>query len=154
MTPGKNRRFDRDVLILCSAVVALSLVLSVGADGQGVAPLGMTSLRLPGLCPMRNLTGLPCPGCGLTRSFIATAHADLGDAFGFHRLGPLLFAALAAQVPYRLARLLAGRRGTDSRRDWAPWLTANRIAATIAVGLLANWLVNIGASLWTFFADR
>jgi hypothetical protein len=153
MTPDADRRHHRDVLILCAIVVALSLVLNVGADGERVAPLGLTSLRLPGLCPLRNLTGLPCPGCGLTRSFIATAHADLTAAFGFHRLGPLLFAALAAQLPYRLARLLAGRRDSGSRRNWAPWLTTNRVVAVIIGGMLANWLVDMVARLWTFIAE-
>ena len=154
MTPVESRRYDRDMLVLCAIVVTLSLVLSVGTDGQGVAPLGLTSLRLPGLCPMKGLTGVPCPGCGLTRSFVATAHADLGAAFGFHRLGPLLFAAVATQLPYRLLRLLAGRYNESTTPDRVIWLTANRVAAVIAIGLLTSWLYDIGTRWWTFIAER
>ena len=47
--------------------------------------------RQPTLCVVHRATGVPCPGCGLTRSFVATAHGDLGGALGFHAFGPLLF---------------------------------------------------------------
>lgn len=43
------------------------------------------------LCAFYNLTHLPCPGCGLTRSFCAMAKGEFIDAFSFHLLGPLMF---------------------------------------------------------------
>jgi len=46
------------------------------------------------LCGFKNLTGLPCPGCGLTHSFCALAKGDIGAAAGFNLLGPPLFLAL------------------------------------------------------------
>jgi len=46
------------------------------------------------LCGFKNLTGLPCPGCGLTHSFCALAKGDIGSAIGFNLLGPFLFLAL------------------------------------------------------------
>ena len=42
------------------------------------------------LCVSRNLTGIPCPGCGLTRSFCALAHGHLGLSFSSHLFGPIL----------------------------------------------------------------
>lgn len=47
------------------------------------------------VCGFKNLTGLPCPGCGLTHSFCALGKGDLPSAFAFNALGPLLFLALA-----------------------------------------------------------
>lgn len=47
-----------------------------------------------GLCPIRNITGLPCPGCGMTRAFLAVARFDFARAFEFHPLFwliPLIF---------------------------------------------------------------
>jgi hypothetical protein len=35
-------------------------------------------------CPLRNLTGLPCPGCGMSRAWLAALELDLGQAFRFH----------------------------------------------------------------------
>jgi hypothetical protein len=47
------------------------------------------------VCGFKNVTGLPCPGCGLTHSFCALAKGDLTSALAFNALGPLLFLALA-----------------------------------------------------------
>jgi hypothetical protein len=46
------------------------------------------------VCGFKNLTGLPCPGCGLTHSFCALAKGDIGSAIAFNLLGPPLFFAL------------------------------------------------------------
>lgn len=46
------------------------------------------------VCGFKNMTGLPCPGCGLTHSFCALGKGDLPSAFAFNALGPLLFLAL------------------------------------------------------------
>lgn len=46
------------------------------------------------VCGFKNLTGLPCPGCGLTHSFCALTRGSIGDAFGFNLLGPLLYVVL------------------------------------------------------------
>ena len=42
-------------------------------------------------CSFKHLTGLSCPGCGLTRSFHAFANFHMNEAFGFHLLGPVIF---------------------------------------------------------------
>jgi len=46
------------------------------------------------ICGFKNFTGLPCPGCGLTHSFCALTQGDIGGAFAFNLLGPLLYLAL------------------------------------------------------------
>lgn len=60
------------------------------------------------VCGFKNLTGLPCPGCGLTHSFCALGKGNLFDAFAFNALGPLLFLALAL-IWVRAALVLAGK---------------------------------------------
>jgi len=37
-------------------------------------------------CPIRWLTGVPCPGCGITRSCIAFLRLDFKMAFEYHAL--------------------------------------------------------------------
>jgi len=39
-------------------------------------------------CSFKHLTGVSCPGCGLTRSFHAGANLNVVQAFAFHLLGP------------------------------------------------------------------
>ena len=58
-------------------------------EGNGTSLAG-----LPSLCTFHNVTGLPCPGCGITRSLVCCAHGLIGQAFRFHPLGPLVFLVL------------------------------------------------------------
>lgn len=39
-----------------------------------------------GRCPVYWLTGIPCPGCGMTRAFEALLHLDIAGAFYYHPL--------------------------------------------------------------------
>lgn len=105
---------DRSVLAIAVAVLVLSFALRPGADAVSV--LGWD---VPVLCTFRRLTGVPCPGCGLTRSFVFLAHGQLLDALRANPLGPVAFALTAAQVPYRLRRLwrLRGRRPAGEVTD-------------------------------------
>ncbi|MEH3157095.1 MAG: DUF2752 domain-containing protein [Gordonia paraffinivorans] len=52
----------------------------------------------PILCPFRLATGLPCPGCGLTRSWVAFAHGDVSTAFADNVFGPISLVAVALAV--------------------------------------------------------
>ena len=45
-------------------------------------------------CPIRQLLGLGCPLCGISRALLAAARLDFLSAFRFHPLWPLLPAAL------------------------------------------------------------
>ncbi|WZL82777.1 DUF2752 domain-containing protein [Vallitaleaceae bacterium 9-2] len=42
----------------------------------------------PTICPIKLTTGLPCPGCGMTRAHIALLNLDLSQALYYH---PLFF---------------------------------------------------------------
>lgn len=68
--------------------VLAGLLLTLGFVGVG-------RLRLPDeqgrtICFLRLTTGIPCPGCGLTRGISALARRELGDAVRYHPLAPLL----------------------------------------------------------------
>ena len=55
---------------------------------------GLTFLGLPGwICPIRENLGIPCPGCGLSRSVTALLHGDLKTSLDFHAFGPLFLLA-------------------------------------------------------------
>ena len=96
-------------------------------------PAALTE-RGPVLCPVRRATGLPCPACGLTRSWAAALHGRPGASLRFHPLG---MALLAGTVAYA-ARV-------DER---------GRVAAVLAdplvrTGLAGAWLAVWGARLVT-----
>ncbi|GAA1461491.1 DUF2752 domain-containing protein [Williamsia maris] len=95
-------------------VVAAAVVGATALTTAVVVPESM-STNGPVLCPFRLVTGLPCPGCGLTRSWVAIGHGDLHGAFAYNAFGPLsmafvasmvvLVAAVALTVPRRLSRI-------------------------------------------------
>lgn len=63
----------------------------------------------PVVCPFRLLTGLPCPGCGMTRAWVFLAHGSVGDAL---MANPFALVTLpAAVVLVLLVFLSAVRRG-------------------------------------------
>lgn len=37
-------------------------------------------------CPFRKLTGVPCPGCGMSRAWLAVLHGNFKEAFHYHPL--------------------------------------------------------------------
>ena len=46
---------------------------------------------LPGIsCPIRQITGVPCPTCFLTRSTCLALQGDLEDSFKMHIFGPFI----------------------------------------------------------------
>jgi hypothetical protein len=52
------------------------------------------------LCPYRALTGLACPGCGMTRATHFLLRGDLASAWAYN---PLLFLAVPLVVAFALA---------------------------------------------------
>jgi Protein of unknown function (DUF2752) len=99
MTPETvTKAFDRAIYAGMAATLVAAPLLSPHTAESG-----------PVLCPFRRLTGLPCPGCGMTRSFVALAHGDIGSAFAYNRLGPLLMAIFVLAVAWKLLSLLSPR---------------------------------------------
>lgn len=72
------------------------------ARGAAVAMLGaalllpLTGQGLP--CPLRTLTSIPCPICGMTTSVEASVHAHPLAALAANPAGPLLTIAAALLV--------------------------------------------------------
>ena len=82
--------------------------LRLGAAGLVAAavayPLAPFS---PTLCPLRALTGVPCPLCGMTRAIVAAVHGHAGESLAFNPGGfiVLALAVVAILRPAWLARL-------------------------------------------------
>jgi hypothetical protein len=124
------------IMAICAGVVLLSLLLEVHADGR-VALRTLGAYPLPELCGCRVLFGIPCPGCGLTRSFIHLAHGRWMEAWHTHRLGWLLAGTVLIQFPYRMAALRWPERGRLDPRI-PRWF-----GAALIVLLIVNWIWQI-----------
>ncbi len=61
------------------------------------------------LCPHKMLFGLPCPGCGITKSLIFFYRGDLWKSLSYHILGPFVVAACVALLVLLVAEIVTGR---------------------------------------------
>jgi hypothetical protein len=93
------------VLGVCSAIVVVAAILVPTPD-----VVSLFGVPIPELCTYRRVLGVECPGCGLTRSFSFMAHGAWLEALKVNWMGPPFFAGVASQIPYRLFRLVRGRR--------------------------------------------
>jgi hypothetical protein len=66
-------------------------------------------------CPLLNITGIPCPGCGMTRAFLAFFRLDLKGAFHYH---PMFLMLLALPALFVICLI---RQVRIYRRQGAPW---------------------------------
>ncbi|MBX2800285.1 MAG: DUF2752 domain-containing protein [Myxococcales bacterium] len=83
------------------AIVLLAMLMSPSAGA-----VSFFGFDVPVLCGFRRLTGIGCPGCGLTRSFVFLGHGQWAEGFRMNWLGPPLFAFVVVQIPFRLYRML------------------------------------------------
>lgn len=102
-----------------------TLTLASGVGGARSMPMGLWR------CPVRQLTGIPCPTCYLTRSVLATLQGDLDQALHWHAFGPLLV-ALAVVLG-----IWVGFGGVLPRRQLLQG------AISLAVLALGYWLVRL-----------
>ncbi|MCR4720549.1 MAG: DUF2752 domain-containing protein [Lachnospiraceae bacterium] len=49
-------------------------------------------------CPIKYVTGVSCPGCGMTRAMWSLLHFDFAQAFYYHPMWPLPILWLAAFI--------------------------------------------------------
>jgi hypothetical protein len=86
------------------ATAGILILAALPSDGTGVP-----------LCPFRYLTGLPCPGCGLTRGLSSLLQLQFAHAYDYH---PLVFVLLPAAVLIAMQALLPDS-ALYSLRVWA-----------------------------------
>ncbi len=93
------------------------------------------------LCPFANITGHPCPGCGLTRATLALLQGDVKGALTLHPLivvclPVLAFAVLEGSASYLLARNMRW----SARLQQALRVPENWLWGALAASLLVVWI--------------
>jgi hypothetical protein len=108
-------RSARDVRIGAAALVGAA------------ATLPLLPVHVAFVCPLRALTGIPCPLCGMTRACITAVHGHFGASLAFNP-GGLLVVLLALTALIR-----------------PQWLMRARPPTWMMIGALgALWFWNIG----------
>lgn len=126
------------VLLACLGILAGSLILSPPHPETHSVRLG--SFSIPPTCTFKNLTGLPCPGCGLMRSMVSATHGDVEASFSYHRLGLLTLAYIFLQLLYRTGMILIPSKASHLPR-YGRYLDRGIIFIGILFGL--NWILSL-----------
>ncbi|MEI7056397.1 DUF2752 domain-containing protein [Nocardioides sp. CCNWLW239] len=130
-----------------AAVSSSEVTAAIGLGGIAIAtllPAGGIEDG-PVLCPFRLLTGLPCPGCGLTRSWVYLMHGDLGSSLASNWFGPLLVLGVIVLAVVSVRARLAGRRPTDLDKLVRNRVVLGAFALFLAYGTVRLLLTLIGA---------
>ena len=83
-------------------------------------------------CPFKLLTGIDCPGCGLSRALACMLLCDPKAAFYYNPVAHLLFVQLAGLLYFQIAAKKKVLQGVIIT-----------LAAVNAAALFAAWLVKI-----------
>lgn len=120
---------------------AVQLGFLWGAAAVAAAALALAAPRLVSriaevlpACPVKALTGVPCPGCGSGRATLALARLDFGAAFVSNPLFSVAAVAFVAGGIVALVLALSGR-GVPEPRTLPLALRAGLVLA-----VAANWI--------------
>ena len=108
-----DRRLSRSALqrryfslsFICSPIVSAYL-------------LGYTQTNSPFSCPILALTGIPCPSCGMTRSFVAIARGEIAKSLSYHGLGIFVFISFVLVAIHLAIEITSGRSLYGRFHDW------------------------------------
>lgn len=120
------------------AVLVTAALLTPNPEGHGTH----TQLGLPP-CGFYVITGMPCPGCGLTTSFAFMMHFDPVGAAMANPFGVMLFLTTATVVPIALIGLIRGLPVIETLDR----LQADKWAILLAVCSLTVWIVRVATIL-------
>lgn len=86
----KNRSFKRAVIT--AVIIVFVLATDIG-------------------CPIRYVTGISCPGCGITRAFVACFRLDFLSAFHYYPMivtfpVVIIYIAMRNKLPDRIKKVL------------------------------------------------
>ena len=112
-----------------------TMLLAVGCAGALCAAFSLTPQQAttgPVVCPFRLVTGLPCPGCGMTRAWVFLAHGRLGEAVSANPFAFVTMPAALVIVLLVVAAWVRRRPMPDLRRG---------VRHPVGKVLIASWIV-------------
>ena len=92
------------------------------------------------VCHLKRVTGIDCPGCGLTRSFTSISHGRFHDAWSYH---PLSFAVYGGVLLLAIWPWMAPRIPADILRRAGSGRVGVLVAVVFVVAFGAHWVARL-----------
>jgi Protein of unknown function (DUF2752) len=102
-----NRFYWRKIIGIAIAALALVIPIFIVQNDGDVE-------HSQSICPFKLLTGMPCPGCGITKSIVFLYQGEWDKSLSYHLFGPLvvvvaLFAIVLLSVELIIKRSLLSK---------------------------------------------
>ena len=117
----------RDRSVAAAPFLGVAALLAINPTDQG-----------PTICPIALLTGVACPGCGMTRAASALLRGDVDLALTYHPLIPLIAVLVIAGWVWSILR----RAG---KVDPIPNRVVNLTLIGVGVSLVAVWILRFAS---------
>lgn len=95
-------------------------------------------------CPVKFVTGFPCPACGTGRAFVMLTHGRLADSLSYHPLGVAMYLVTVLILIKFIVELVRGReilRGLFYNKQ-------------VAWAIIAAFVITYIFTLWHFFLSN
>jgi hypothetical protein len=129
-------RIHNTVFFLSLFIIVCAFLMRVRPD-EKVEFIFVSGYPVPKTCYARNIWGVKCPGCGLTRSFIFLAHGEWEQALARHRLGWLMAFTIVVQIPFRIIAVVRPERPPLGRT------LTSAYSIFVVVIFFSNWFAEI-----------
>src|SRR5207247_9298414 len=113
---------------------ALAVYLNPYKDGRVWYEGTHQQLGLP-TCTFKEVTGVPCPACGMTSSFALLVRGDMVNSLRANAAGTVLALLLLAVIPWSIVSALCGRWLFFRRVEWV----LVRVVVAFMSFLLVRW---------------
>lgn len=144
-----NRMTSQTLSPAIATAVLRDRRLALAVFGFGALNVALFVLHLPTWqCPLLHTTGVPCPGCGLTRAIALLLRGEWRASLTMHAFAPIFVVGLAM---IGLGALLPSHR----RQAFIGWIQKleqrTGITTLLVAALFLYWLVRLLFFPATFF---
>ena len=131
---------DRSIYILLSSLSFLGLTWTFKNLIQGGGSISY--------CPIKYITGFPCPACGSTRSVVQIVQGDFVDGFLLNPLGYVITVFLFV-IPFWVIMDITAKKNTLPKvyRQSLDTIRKRAVAIPLIITIIGNWLWNINKGL-------
>ena len=127
------------------------LLLGIGTISAWIwigIQLSFENHDVPSVCMIKNVSGYPCPACGISRSIVYLLHGEVSQAF---MTNPLGFLGLGMLLVFTVLQIIDIR----NKKTWSSslirylevFLMKRAVIITFALLMIFNWLWNIQKGL-------